>query len=208
MSNIMNGTTAKNMMESAMDGAEHAADTAKHAVDNVKHAAGSAKKEARHVISDGLAMVVTGVKAVTGIMSVVRALGVDDALGWMGLRRRRDPLRSFVLFGAGLAVGVGVAVLVTPKSGPQLRRMIERGVKSFLGEAKETIERVESEVKVVEEKVEAKAEDLAGRAKGAALRVEHKVEAAAGAVMDAVEGSKPTHAAALHTTPDNGHRQR
>jgi hypothetical protein len=142
MSTMMNGTTdtAKDVIASAKDGADHAMNTA-------KHAAGSAKVEAGHALSKTLSFVLDGVKAVAGIATVVRALD------WVGLRRRRDPLLSFAIFSAGVAVGASVGVLFAPMPGAALRSTIRRRFKSLLGEARDASERLEEKVEAAADAV-------------------------------------------------------
>lgn len=153
---MMNGTigAAKHAYDSAQDGAERAVET-------TKHAAGAAKDGAGHALSRAIAIAIDGAKAVAGITAVLRALGVNDALGWVGLRRRRDPLFSVAIFGAGLAIGAGVGVLFAPSSGAKLRRSMLRGWKGFKGETKDAIEKIESEVKADVKVVTEKAEEVA-----------------------------------------------
>jgi hypothetical protein len=59
-------------------------------------------------------------------MRAVRDVGTDDVLAALGLERRRGTMGYLLpavgYFAAGLAVGAGVALLVTPKSGRQMRR--------------------------------------------------------------------------------------
>ena len=99
MTNRLNNAvgTAKGVVESAASGAGVAATTAKTTVLDVA-------------------------KAIVGVAATVGALGFDDVLGWVGLSRKRSPLTALGLFGAGLAVGAGVALLLSPTSGEALRR--------------------------------------------------------------------------------------
>jgi hypothetical protein len=57
--------------------------------------------------------------------SDLTSLDRNDVLGWLGLEPRQSRgswvLGSLGLFGAGLAVGASVALLVAPKSGRELR---------------------------------------------------------------------------------------
>jgi len=54
------------------------------------------------------------------------SLDRNDVLGWLGLEPRRSAgfrvLGGLGLFGAGLAVGASVALLVAPKAGRELRQ--------------------------------------------------------------------------------------
>jgi hypothetical protein len=57
--------------------------------------------------------------------SDLSSLDRNDVLGWLGLEPRQSRgswlLGSLGLFGAGLAVGASVALLVAPKAGRELR---------------------------------------------------------------------------------------
>lgn len=56
----------------------------------------------------------------------------DRMLGSVGLAKRRDPLTevwlpTLALFAAGAVVGASTAVLLTPRSGPTMRRELREG---------------------------------------------------------------------------------
>jgi len=56
----------------------------------------------------------------------------DRMLGSVGLAKRRDPLSdiwlpSLALFAAGAVIGASAAVLLTPRSGPTMRRELTEG---------------------------------------------------------------------------------
>ncbi|WP_437541630.1 YtxH domain-containing protein [Sorangium sp. So ce327] len=93
----------------------NAVGTAKGVVESAATGAGVAATAARTTAFDVA-------KAVAGVAATVGALGFDDVLGWVGLSRKRSPLTALGLFGAGLAVGAGVALLLSPTSGEALRR--------------------------------------------------------------------------------------
>jgi hypothetical protein len=139
----------KNGMNDTVGAAKHAYDSAQQgagrAVESTKHAAGAAKVSAGHAFSKAVAMALEGAKAVTGLTVVMRALGVNDALRWAGLRRRPSPFASVAIFGAGMAVGAGVGVLFAPSSGADLRRSILRGFKGLVGATTVAAGKVESE---------------------------------------------------------------
>ncbi len=129
MSNPLSGTyeTAKNTMESAQDGAEH-------------------------VVASAKATWWDGVKAVAGIAMMLRSFRADDGLGWVGLMRRRGPLLSAGIFGAGMAVGAGAALLLAPSSGLEMRRGLVdrfagRASKATVASATRTAETVAAETK-------------------------------------------------------------
>jgi gas vesicle protein len=171
MSNIRNDTieTARIAMESAKDGTEHAVSSV------------------RSTFLDGL-------RAVTGIIGVLRGLHLDDGLAWIGLARR-SPLRDLALFGAGFAAGAGAGLLFAPMSGADTRRAILDQLNGLKREAKDTLDRAGSEVKEVGEK----AEDLAGKAKDALKKAEQKVESK---MAEGAEALKDKADAAAHALKD------
>ncbi|HEU4430238.1 MAG TPA: YtxH domain-containing protein [Myxococcota bacterium] len=56
------------------------------------------------------------------------APATSDVLHWIGLQRRQSRLNSLAYgaawFGAGVAVGSAAALLLTPQSGPEMRRRL------------------------------------------------------------------------------------
>jgi gas vesicle protein len=159
--------TAKNLMGSAKEGTEHAASTVRSSV-------------------------LDGVHAVTSVAAMLRSLGPDDALGWVGLSRRRSPLVSIAIFGAGFAAGAGAGLLLAPASGADLRKNLMKNFLGLWGDAKDVAEKAEAKV----EKIEDKAEDLAGKAKDAVKKAEHKVETKVTEGAKSLEDSVKTKAAA------------
>lgn len=145
MESILNGTVsaAKNVVESAREGAEHAF--------------GSARQGTEKAVSSTRSVLAEGLHTLGQIVATVRALDRDDALGWVGLSRRRGPLGSMAIFAAGMATGAGVGILFAPVSGAEMRGAIFDRFRGLKG-------RVASEVKDVEDK----AESFVGKVAGAA----------------------------------------
>jgi gas vesicle protein len=174
MASMLNDTVsaAKNVMETAREGAEHAIDTARQGTE--------------HAVSNTRSSLLEAVHAVTGLVTMLRSLDGDDALGWVGLSRRRGPLASIAIFGAGMVAGAGVGMLLAPMSGADLRKTLLGRANDLKDDAKGSIDEVAAKAKDVEGKVE----DLAGKAgdavKKAEQKVETKVTAGAEAVKDAV----------------------
>ena len=125
----------------------------------------------------------------------MRGFQAEDALGWVGLTRRRSPFAAIGIFAAGALVGAGVAMLFAPLSGAETRRRIMKGLEGLKGDAQSTIERAETEVKAVGDKVE----EIASHAKDAVIQAEHKVEEGAIALKD-MAASKVD--AAVHAVKD------
>lgn len=169
MATMLKGTLAKNIMDSALETSTSAASVAKGAVEAARVGTGHAVTSARSSLMDG-------VHAVTGIASILRNLHADDALGWIGLARRRSPLVSFAAFTVGFAAGAGAGLLLAPTSGAELRKNLFKGLQGLMGDAKDVAEKAEARV----EKIEDKAEKLAGKAK-------NKVEDVAGKAKDRAE---------------------
>ncbi|WP_437274825.1 YtxH domain-containing protein [Sorangium sp. So ce375] len=123
MTNRLNNAvgTAKGVVESAASGAGVAATTAKTTVFDVA-------------------------KAIVGVAATVGALGFDDVLGWVGLSRKRSPLTALGLIGAGVVVGAGAALLLSPTSGEALRREILTRLDGLKRQATRGVEQAERKV--------------------------------------------------------------
>jgi hypothetical protein len=68
-------------------------------------------------------------------LNSLQNLSADDILGALGLQQRRaisDAIvPSVALFAAGALVGAAAAVLLTPKTGQQLRRELTEGARDL-----------------------------------------------------------------------------
>lgn len=190
MATMLNDSMAAaiNFMGSARETSASAVDAAKSAVETAKEGTGHAVTSARSTLLDG-------VHAVTGLASMLRSLQPEDALGWVGLARRRSPLLSFAVFTAGFAAGAGAGLLFAPTSGADLRKTIFQGLRGLMGDAKDVAEKAEAKV----EKIEDKAEKMAGKAKD---KVEHKAAAATSAVKESFQDAKSMVAAATDPAHD------
>jgi gas vesicle protein len=186
MESMLNDTihTVKNALDSAREGGEHAI--------------GAARQGTERAVSTTRSSLLDAVHAVTGLVAMLRRLDGDDALGWVGLARRRSPLASMMAFGAGIVVGTGVGVMLAPSSGAELRRTILKRLTGLKDEAKATAEQAASSVqemaektgdavKKVEQKIETKVAAGADAVKSAEQKLETKVAAGADAVKDAVK---------------------
>jgi hypothetical protein len=153
--------------------------------DTIKVAKGilsSASGGAEHAAASARTTWVDGIKAVGGVLSTLRSLQPDDALGWAGLERRRSPLANIGLLGVGIALGAGAGMLLAPTSGVELRRRL---VSLFTG--------LDEDVKREGKKVAAKVEASAGKA----------ADAEAPAVKESPRAARPQNG----TWAGNGHRQ-
>ena len=97
---------------------------------------------------------VEGVYAANGLARMLRRMDLDDGLAWIGLARRAGPLRLFAVFGAGLMVGAGAGLLFAPMKGVDTRRALIKQFNFLKHEAKETLDRAETEVKEIGKKAE------------------------------------------------------
>ena len=169
MSNTLNNTmdTAKDLMETAKSGTQHAASSARGALFD-------------------------GIHAVSSVVSMLRALQMSDALGWIGLERRRGPFTTLAAFGAGMIVGAGVGVLIAPRSGATTRRAL---LDALMG---------------AEQKVEAEAKEIEKKAERMVGKVEDKVAENASAAKEAIKETVDEAKAAFTSTdpfrPNDGNK--
>ena len=158
-----------------------------------KNLMGSARTNTDHAASSVRSTVMDGVQAVTSLAAMVRHLSANDALGWVGLSRRRSPLGSMAIFGAGFAAGAGAGLLLAPTSGTELRRNLRKSLMGLWGETKDVAERVETKV----QKIEGEAEELVSSAKDAVKKAERKIENKVVEGAKTLEDSVKTKAAAV-----------
>jgi len=130
------------------------------------------------------------------------------ALHSVGLQRRPS-LFSRVATGTGLviagaAVGAGVAVLFSPKSGPQTRNIIAKGIDTFRKDAEHTLEDIEHKALDVvhdgEHKVQDVVHDVEGRARSLMGDVAIPTESTTSPVGGATSGGK-RHTGISHRAP-------
>ena len=181
MEHTLNGTinAAKNVVESARGGAEQAFDSARHGTEKAVSSTRSALGEVFHTVSQ--------------IVGTLRSLDSEDALGWIGLTRRRGPLASMAIFGAGVVVGTGVGVLLAPTSGAEMRTGILRRLQGLASYTKGALDQVLSEAK----DIEAKAEGLVGTAASAVKKAETKVSTDAERAKDTMSRTLDTAAVSV-----------
>jgi len=173
MSTLLNDTmdAAKNTMETAKDGTQHA-------------------------VSSARSTLLDGIHAVSSVVSILRGFGVSDALGLVGLTRKRGPFESLAIFGAGVAVGTGVGFLFAPAAGNDTRRKI-------FGMFMNMEKNAETKVKEIGDK----AENLVGKAKDTVTDVQKDVENKVGQRIDTaketIKGKVEAAADAVKETTDN-----
>ncbi len=190
MSSTLNDTikAAKSVLAAANEEAGHAVGTAKHAL-------GSAKVGAEHAAASVQETWLDGVKAVTGLVSIIRHFQAEDALGWVGLTRRRSPSRPLASSARAPSSAPAWPCCLRRCRAPRRAAASSRASEGLKGDAESTLHRAESEAKVVGEKVE----EIASHAKDAVIQAEHKVEDGASALKD-LAASKVD--AAVHAVKD------
>jgi len=93
----------------------------------------------------------------------IHSLTMDDALGVIGLERRRTKLLERVaLVGIGAAVGAGTALLFAPSSGKETRQKIKEGAESLANDAADLGNRVLEDAKDAGERALGKATSTGG----------------------------------------------
>lgn len=200
-------------MTNALDDTMKAAMNAMGAArENAGQAAETVKDGAAHVVASTRSAAVDGIRAAAGLIGVLRSFDGDDALGWVGLARRRHPLYTFALFGAGVAVGAGVGMLLAPMSGQKLRAMILGQLQRAKEQTKESIGEAATTVKEVEKDVEHKvmagvdaAKDAVAKQVGAAAHgvqeAAHGVEKRADEARPGQRDSKPSNGTSRNPSP-------
>jgi len=177
-----------NILDDTMNAAKNALDNAR---ENAEQAVGTAKAGAGHAVESTRSTFLDGVHAVTGLLATLRKLDGDDALGWIGLARRRSSLYEFAVFGAGIAVGTGVGMMLAPMSGQKLRAMILDQLRGAKTPAKESMTdagtTMATTAKKVEKVIDTKAASQADKASVAAKAAERKVEDFANKAGDAMK---------------------
>ncbi len=108
--------------------------TAAHAIEGAEGLAGEAKSGFLDTISK-----------ITKVVSTLRSLDSDDLLGYAGLQRR-SRLSTAATFGAGIALGAGVALLFAPTSGAKMRKQIARSFKALLDSEREDVSAVKTAI--------------------------------------------------------------
>jgi hypothetical protein len=91
-------------------------------------------------------------KKVGDLMRVVRGYSADDLLGAIGLYRRRGILPMLGAFTAGVTVGVGAGLLFAPKSGAEMRALINDMSKKLMSNARTEISETSEKVAKVAKK--------------------------------------------------------
>lgn len=122
-------------------------------------------------------------RTVRRALSMLRRIDLEDVMVWLHLSRRRGPLGAIALLGAGAAVGAGLVLLLSPTSGPEVRRTLRRRAVGLEQRAKHSLEGARAGALQLEERA-------AGAVKDIERRVEETVSEALHTAREAVK-SKP-----------------
>ncbi len=179
-----------NMNTVKSDLSHFASDAIEHGQEAVRAPVGRA--------TDKLASLSRVVAAATSVKALSKMISSDAPMNWvlgaMGLRRRPSVLSrigtgvGFVAVGA--AVGAGVAMLLSPRTGPQNRAMLQQRVKSLRHDATKAADDVGARALGVAHDVEDRARDIAHDVKTTAREAVQSVETAAHNVLQDGDGAK------------------
>ncbi len=161
--------------------------TAKKGMETAKEGTGHAMSRARSKLMDGLYMA-------SDLYGALRGFNVDRGLGYMGLVRA-TPYRGISMFGAGILVGAGTALLLAPMSGAETRQTIKDWFNQLTRKTKDQLSHAEASLKSGVEKTK----DTLRKAE---RKVEGKVAEGAEAVKEKAESvADATRPATTYETP-------
>jgi gas vesicle protein len=174
-------STLDHVADSLHHGQEALSDTTKTVSKDVSRTASKIlHSDPVNTVGDKLATLGKVVAAASSVKAIASVLNPDVPMRWMlgAMKLQRRPSTfSRIATGVGLvavgaAVGAGVAMLLTPKSGPQNRAALRRGLRVLQHDAENVVEQVESKARDVVEQVETRARDVVGQVEGKAQEVE------------------------------------
>jgi hypothetical protein len=80
-------------------------------------------------------------RQVGDLVREARGFGVDDALGMIGLGRRRSNAGAIAgSFAAGMAVGAGLGILFAPKTGAETRHILYKASNDVFASTKDRLQ--------------------------------------------------------------------
>jgi hypothetical protein len=98
------------------------------------------KDSAAHATARAWSALVEGLHVAASLVTTLRGAGLSDALGWVGLQRRRSSVvPTLAGFGLGFFTGAAVGVLFAPEAGAETRRKIVEGTKRIVHDTDEGI---------------------------------------------------------------------
>ncbi len=165
---------------------------------NLSHLAADALEQGQEALhgpvsaaTDRIATLSKVVAAATSAKAISKVLNPDVPMNWvlgaMGLQRRPSTFSRIAtgvgLVAVGAAVGAGVAMLFSPRSGAQNRALIQKSVKSLRRDAEEVVDEVGTRALDVAHDVENRARTIAKDVETTARGAVHSVEEAAHGVL-------------------------
>ena len=157
-------------------GVQSAAEAAEHAFGAARKGAVAAKDTAERSAMNVVETALKGMSAAAGIVTMLRHLDLDDGLSWFGLERRRTPLTTVAIFGAGIVVGAGIGCLFAPMSGAAARLAILKAIRRGEAEVEHKAEEIVDKAEELANKAEAKAEEFANKAEAQVKKVVSSTE--------------------------------
>lgn len=117
---------AEHALHDAKDGLDAAREYAEHQADAATNAAESVTARKPDGLYGALATAARGIGMLATVTTTLRKLSPDRGIPWLESTRRRSTASSAAIFGAGVLTGAGAAVLLTPMTGPAMRRTFAR----------------------------------------------------------------------------------
>lgn len=179
---------------------DNAMGTAKEALGSAKNVAGDAAGAVKDTADDAA-------KNVKKVVSFLRHIDLDDIVGLVGLRRQRSPLAAIALVGGGVLVGAGLALLLAPASGQQVRKQIRKMIQDLSGRAMDEADEVKEKATKVAGGVKEMASEVAGDVKEKVGQAQEKVGEVVGQAREAVEGTEGAQADEGATEDRKGRRR-
>lgn len=216
----MNLNTVKsNLSDLAASTIEHVAGTLHHGQEALSDTTKTVSKDVSRTASkilhsdpvstagDKLATLGKVVAAAGSVKAIASALNPDVPMRWMlgAMKLQRRPSTfSRIATGVGLvavgaAVGAGVAMLLTPKTGPQNRAALRRGLRVIQRDAESVVEQVETRARDVVGQVEGKAQEVEATARG--VIIDPADDAAKGTGGAGTTGTRPRTPGLSHRSP-------
>jgi gas vesicle protein len=110
----------------------------------------AAKEATQDAVKEARGSVMEVVKNVVEVVAFLRRLGVDDALGAVGLARRPSALAGAGMFTSGLIVGAGLGMFFAPMSGRETRTFLMGRIRAAEPFVEETAKKAENAAKEAE----------------------------------------------------------
>lgn len=162
-------STLEQVTETLQHGQEVLSDTGRSVGKDVSRTASKVlHSDPVTTVTDKLATFGKVVAAATSAKALAKALNPEVPLHWalgaMNLQRRPSAFSRIAtgvgLVAVGAAVGAGVAMLLTPKTGSENREALRRALQGLQHDAEGVVEQIGTKAQDVAEQVETKARDV------------------------------------------------